>query len=277
MPTVRLNPNNETKKRFSVALSAYSIRDVIKMAAKKDVSKFRLIVKKGDNYGSVAGDYSLAETTVNGKSIWVSESISRMTFYAGQSWVITSTAYMKDVLGGATGGFVSSNDANVPYEADWGPNFDVSEVYLTVEKKFVPATEVYGSPSVHIWWSAPKHPEVQQQGVTWFYNRVEVTVPAESTYFMTNGFTGGYMGIQDRSPKWVLFSVWNNPKVPDGAVKELAHGEGVTVRPFGGEGKGGERSIIAYKEVFLLLDLVPNVIYVIYIFLAYSHYVSPSL
>ena len=178
-----------------------------------------------------------------------------MAFYAGQSWVIMSTAYIKDVLGGATRGFVSSNDANVPYEADWGPNFEVSEVYLTVEKKFVPATEVYGSPSVYIWWSAPKHPEVQ--GVTWFYNRVEVTVPAESTYFMTNGFTGGYMGIQDRSPKWVLFSVWNNPKVSDGAVKELAHGEGVTVRPFGGEGKGGEKSIIAYIEVFLLLDLVP--------------------
>ena len=53
------------------------------------------------------------------------------------------------------------------------------------------------------------------------------------------------MGIQDR--KWVLFSIWDktstddNPNAsPDDLVKVLAHGEGVTVRRFGGEGTGGQ-------------------------------------
>ena len=43
--------------------------------------------------------------------------------------------------------------------------------------------------------------------VTWFYNEVIVKETAGSSYFMTNGFTGGYMGIQHRSPKWVFFSI----------------------------------------------------------------------
>ena len=108
---------------------------------------------------------------------------------------------MQEILDGSTGGFVSSNDADVPYEADWGPNYKVSEVYLSAEDRWVSATEVYRSPSVHIWWSAPANSEVQQEGITWFYNEITVTETATSTYYMTDGFTGGYMGIQDRDPK----------------------------------------------------------------------------
>lgn len=170
-----------------------------------------------------------------------------MIFYAGQGWVITSTQYLQEILDGSTGGFTSSNDADVPYKADWGPNYNVSEVYLSAEDRWVPATEVYGSPSMHIWWSAPANSEVQRAGVTWFYNEITATETASSTYYMTNGFTGGYMGIQDRYPKWVLFSIWDktstedNPNAsPDELVKVLAKGEGVTVQRFGGEGTGGQ-------------------------------------
>ena len=46
---------------------------------------------------------------VRDKNIWVCKSKSRMMFYAGSSWVITSTQYMQDILGGGTGGFASSN------------------------------------------------------------------------------------------------------------------------------------------------------------------------
>ena len=56
-------------------------------------------------------------------------------------------------------------------------------------------------PSVHTWWSSPASP---QGGVTWFYNEITLKKTADNSYFMTNGFTGGYMGIQDRSPKWKI-------------------------------------------------------------------------
>ena len=75
-----------------------------------------------------------------------------------------------------------------------------------------------------------------------------MTETATSTYYMTNGFNGGYMGIQDRYPKYVLFSVWDktstddNPNAsPDDLVKVLAKGERVTVKRFGGEGTGNQR------------------------------------
>lgn len=51
-----------------------------------------------------------------------------MMFYTGNSWVITATQYMREILGGATGGYVSSKNAEEPYEADWGPNYQVSKV-----------------------------------------------------------------------------------------------------------------------------------------------------
>jgi hypothetical protein len=209
----------------------------------KDVSKLRLsAVVEGYNYANVIGDYTRTDDTVRGKNLWLTQSTQRMMFYDGSSWVITSTQYMPQILDGSTGGFVSSSKAEVPYKADWSPHYNVSEVFLAAENRWVPVKEVhvpvttYKAPSVHIWWSAPQNPQVQKEGVTWFYNEVQVKESADSTYYMTNGFTGGYMGIQDRLPKWVLFSIWDNP---DGSkVKELAHGEGVTVRSFGGEGTG---------------------------------------
>ena len=233
----------------------------------KDVSKLRLIWVQGENSDTNSpGDYSRTDEKVRDKHIWVSESNSRMMFYAGGSWVITSTQYMQEILAGSTGGFVSSKDADVPYEADWGPNYKVSEVYLSVEGRWVSSTEVYGSPSVHIWWSASASSEVQREGITWFYNEITVTETATSTYYMTNGFTGGYMGIQDRYPKWVLFSIWDktstedNPNAsPEELVKVLAQGEGVTVKRFGGEGTGGQ-SYLAYDwEVGHKYQLMVNV------------------
>lgn len=214
----------------------------------------RLVLVQDDSYAN-PGDYSRTDVKVRDKNIWVCESNSRLMFYAGGSWVITATQYMQEVLDGSTGGFVSSKDADFPYEADWGPNYNVSEVYLSAEGRWVPAPEMpdrYRSPSVHIWWSAPANSEVQREGITWFYNEIAVTETATSTYYMTNGFTGGYMGIQDRYPKWVLFSIWDktstddNPNAsPDDLVKVLAKGEGVTVQRFGGEGTGGQ-SYFAY-------------------------------
>ncbi|WP_288380988.1 DUF3472 domain-containing protein, partial [uncultured Massilia sp.] len=61
-------------------------------------------------------------------------------------------------------------------------------------------------PSVHLGYTVPANTE-------YFYS--EVTVPsgqdAIGSYYMANGFNGGYFGIQVKSPseRWVLFSVWD--------------------------------------------------------------------
>ncbi|MDR0414701.1 MAG: DUF3472 domain-containing protein [Prevotellaceae bacterium] len=101
------------------------------------------------------------------------------------------------------------------------------------------------SPSVHM-----SYPYPSTDVAAWFYN--EVTVPDgmdhPASYFMVNGFTGGYFGIQpSRKDKHVrvLFSVWSefstdNPEsVPDSLrVPCLSKGTGVTHQMFGGEGSG---------------------------------------
>ena len=39
-----------------------------------------------------------------------------------------------------------------------------------------------------------------------FLPLLQVTIPYDSTYYMSNGFHCGYMGIQQKDPKTVLFS-----------------------------------------------------------------------
>ena len=236
------------------------------MASKqKDVSKLRMIVVQGDNSSDSTGDYALTDNKVRNKNIWINQDKSRMMFFDGNRWVVTATQYMQEIRDGATGGFFGSKDsiADVPYKGDWSPNYKVSEVYLSAESRWVPATDVYTSPSVHTWWSSPASP---QGGVTWFYNEITVKETADNSYYMTNGFTGGYMGIQDRSPKWIIFSIWDktstddNPNAsPDDLVKVLAQGEGVTVERFGGEGTGGKSYLTYNWNVGQTYQLMVNV------------------
>ena len=223
------------------------------------VSKLRLVLVQGDNYANPPGDYSLSDDTVRDKNVWICQTNSRFMFYSGSSWVITSLDYMQDVKAGATGGFVSSrSNADVPYEADWGPNYKVTDVFS--DGKWVSAAEPQtqvstAAPSVHIWWSSPTNP--MKDGISWLYNEITVTVTADSTYYMTNGFTGGYMGIQDRTPKWVLFSIWDAS--PDEKVTVLAHGQGVTVERFGGEGTGGKSYLVYDWKVGQTYQLMVSV------------------
>jgi FKBP-type peptidyl-prolyl cis-trans isomerase len=84
-----------------------------------------------------------------------------------------------------------------------------------------------------------------------FYN--EITIPENAdivhSYYMSNGFSRGYFGIQVNSEKErrIIFSVWdagneavNRSNVADSnKVKLLAKGEGVFADDFGNEGTGG--------------------------------------
>jgi len=80
----------------------------------------------------------------------------------------------------------------------------------------------------------------------YFYN--EMTVPAGAdkigSYFMSNGFNGGYFGIQVNSPteRRVLFSIWD---ADNGAKTTLVRkGPGVVDNGFGGEGTGGQSYLL---------------------------------
>ena len=111
-------------------------------------------------------------------------------------------------------------------------------------------TAYKGAPSTHLWYAYPK-----DSTVAWFYN--EVTVPpgvnSSNAYYMTNGFSGGYMGIQVNSPteRRIIFSIWSNyntndPKeIPsDYAVTLIRKGEGVFTGEFGNEGSGGHSHLV---------------------------------
>ncbi len=111
-------------------------------------------------------------------------------------------------------------------------------------------SEYRGAPSTHLWYDYPK-----DSAIAWFYN--EVTVPvgvnAVNAYYMTNGFNGGYMGVQVNSPteKRFIFSIWsnyntNNPKkIPaEYAVKLIKKGKDVYADDFGNEGSGGHSHLV---------------------------------
>ena len=104
--------------------------------------------------------------------------------------------------------------------------------------------------SVHLWWKAAEG-GVQKAptDASAFYNEVTVTKSTRGSYFAVCGFSRGYFGIQElgNGKKVVIFSIWepgkqNNPNATpeERRVKEVASGEGVRVKRFGGEGTGGQ-------------------------------------
>lgn len=107
-------------------------------------------------------------------------------------------------------------------------------------------------PSVHLRYPIPE----KSKKPLYFYN--EVTVPEGEdvigSYFMADGFSHGYFGMQVNSEKErrVLFSVWSPYKTDDPneipedkQIKLLKKGEGVHAGEFGNEGSGGQ----SYKKV----------------------------
>lgn len=92
----------------------------------------------------------------------------------------------------------------------------------------------------HFWWSPPKSEPLDAQ-IEWFYNEITVEKSAPFTYFMSNGFYGGYFGIQEHANgvKYALFSVWD----AGSKVEIVDWGEGVKVGRFGAEGTGANSHV----------------------------------
>lgn len=130
---------------------------------------------------------------------------------------------------------------------------------------FVEGNPYFGrrGPSVHLKYEYPKDREV-----VYFYNEIEVPEGEDviGSFFMANGFSDGYFGIQVNSEeeRRILFSVWSpydtqDPdEIPeDYQIRLLKKGEQVHAGTFGNEGSGGQsykvfdwKSNITYK--FLL-------------------------
>jgi hypothetical protein len=125
-------------------------------------------------------------------------------------------------------------------------------------------------PSVHLRYTIPQ--EIKKD-VKWFYN--EITVPQKmdviGSYFMADGFSGGYFGMQVNSDteRRVLFSVWSpfntdDPKsIPDSLrIKLLSKGDKVHGGEFGDEGSGGQSYLLyswqAGKTYAFLLEAAPD-------------------
>lgn len=125
-------------------------------------------------------------------------------------------------------------------------------------------------PSVHLGY---KIPAAAENNTEWFYNEIQVPMgeDKQGTYFMSNGFSGGYFGMQVNSPteRRVLFSIWSpfttdDPKsIPDSMkVVLLKKGSTTKTGEFGNEGSGGQSYMLypwkAGKSYAFLIRAQPN-------------------
>ncbi|UZH55418.1 DUF3472 domain-containing protein [Salinimicrobium tongyeongense] len=102
-------------------------------------------------------------------------------------------------------------------------------------------------PSVHLRYLIPE----ESDKPLYFYNEIEVPEGEDviGSYYMANGFSHGYFGIQvnSESERRILFSVWSpyDTQDPDEIPEDqkivlLKKGDGVNTGEFGNEGSGGQ-------------------------------------
>lgn len=168
--------------------------------------------------------------------------------YVGD-WNLVDTGYVKIELKG-----IAKEGKFYPDVA----SYTIAGTAVEEDTKFVKNNEgnffYWGrrGPSVHL-----RYPVQESMEAKWYYN--EITVPegedVVGSYYMANGFSGGYFGIQvnSDSERRVLFSVWSpfvtdNPEdIPeDQRIKLLKKGKDVNTGEFGNEGSGGQ-SFLRYN------------------------------
>ena len=124
-------------------------------------------------------------------------------------------------------------------------------------------------PSVHLGYKIPK----DAKNIEWFYNEIMVPEGEDKlgTYYMANGFSDGYFGMQVNSPteRRVLFSIWSpfntdDPKTIPDSLKVVLKKKGVTTKTgeFGNEGSGGQSYLFypwkAGKRYAFLIGAQPD-------------------
>jgi Domain of unknown function (DUF3472)/Domain of unknown function (DUF5077) len=190
--------------------------------------------------GHVAAGKSKLKFTLNNQSLTLDlTNTTKDTLYIGQ-FDILKAGYQQVVMQGISK--TAADFANIK-------GFLVSGTVVDEKTVYVKDDFYWGrrGPSVHLRYDIP----ATASEVVWFYN--EITVPESEdvigSYFMANGFSEGYFGIQVNSAveRRILFSVWSPYKtddpqtIPDDQkIKLLAKGKDVYTGEFGNEGAGGQ-------------------------------------
>ncbi|MBP2616444.1 DUF3472 domain-containing protein [Chryseobacterium jejuense] len=190
---------------------------------------------------SVPSGTSVVKVTVGSTSKNVTLTGSGYKNYTVGDFTVSSAGYVKVDLQGVskTGGyFADVTDVTFGGAASTGTN-----VYSNDPSYYYWARR---GPSCHLNYVIPT-----TNNVSYYYN--EVTVPAGEdkigSYFMVNGFSAGYFGMQVNSAteRRILFSVWSpfetddpNNIPPDHKIVLNRAGSGVTIGEFGNEGSGGQ-------------------------------------
>jgi hypothetical protein len=199
----------------------------------------------------VASGSSVVKITVNGVAFNVSMSGTAFTTYNVGTVNITSPGYVKVNFQGVskTGGYF----ADVSDLIISGPVVASNVQYANDSANFYWSRR---GPSVHLGYTAPANTQ-------WFYNEVTVPVGQDpvGSYFMANGFSEGYFGMQvnSSSERRILFSVWN----PTGGTTTSSRvGTGVVAQTFTGEGEGGQAYLVynwvAGNTYKFLTEAVPD-------------------
>ncbi len=173
---------------------------------------------------------SSVTVTVDGSSFTVNPSTNDYKSYYAGTVNITKPGYVKvDLQGtGRTGAYF----AEVTDILIGGSATSSNVVFANDPQNFYWSRR---GPSCHLGYTTPAG------DIEYFYS--ELTVPAgedkTGSYFMSNGFSEGYFGIQVNSDieRRVLFSVWDPAS---GQTTLVRKGENVTAGRFGGEGTGGQ-------------------------------------
>lgn len=227
----------------------------------------------GLNIKSLEGT-SLIKVTVGGvsKEVEISNT-SYEDIYVGE-FSVASTGYNYiDVQGISKSGGYIGNLVNIKVGGSAANNL----AFIKDESNFYFGRR---GPSVHLAYKEPA-----DKDITWFYN--EVTVPEGNdvigSFFMANGFSNGYFGMQVNSDteRRLLFSIWStfdtqdpNQIPEDYKVLTLGSGLGVNVGKFGNEGSGAQSYMVfdwkpetTYKFLLKGESKVPNSIdYTAYFF-----------
>jgi len=192
---------------------------------------------------------STLELTIAGKSQKIEvEKQNSADFLVGE-WQLADTGYVDITLKGLT-----REGRTFPAVS----HYKIAGSAVTEGARYVKNDEgnffYWGrrGPSVHMAYQAPDNQDIQ-----YYYN--EITVPEGEdvigSYYMANGFSGGYFGIQvnSESERRILFSVWSpfvtdNPdEIPEeDRIKLLKKGKDVSTGEFGNEGSGGQ-SFLRYN------------------------------
>lgn len=209
--------------------------------------------------GKVLSGKSSIEVSLNNQQQLVELSnTSEEVVFAGE-FTVEETGYQQVIIRGissSSGTFPQLSHLMIGGAAAEGDNYYIQNDFYWGRR----------GPSVHLSYTKPNPGENNE----WFYSEIEVPKGSDTlgSYFMTNGFGEGYMGIQVNSEleRRVLFSVWSPFHTDDASlipnedkIVLLGKGAGVSTGEFGNEGAGGQSYYIYNWQAATTYKLLVNI------------------